>query len=161
MKNTTRGKFKLVIAVTLFAASIASADDKSDIRAVIHKYIDSESFDLAEQTKLMASDRTFISNGMRYTNNEKSMAIQTAGNNVIKKANPDATRIATVEDIMVRVNGDTAVTSFYRVVNTTSSVESVRAGQGAMNSFYQTGTMVLFKIKGDWKIVHTHLSPTK
>ena len=109
----------------------------------------------------MASNRTFISNGMRYTNNEKSMAIQTAGNNVIKKANPDATRIATVEDIMVRVNGDTAVTSFYRVVNTTSSVESVRAGQGAMNSFYQTGTMVLFKIKGDWKIVHTHLSPTK
>lgn len=150
-----------MITRNLFATTIASADETADVEAVVHRYINSETLDLTEQAKLMASDRTYIANDMRYANNAKSMTIQTAGNNVLKKARPGVERIATVEDIMVRVNGNSAVTSFYRVINTTNSVESVRAGQGAMTSFYQTGTMVLFKIKGDWKIVHTHLSATK
>lgn len=161
LSNKKSHRFNFLSVLILFTASIANADDVADVKAVIHKYINSETLDLTEQTKLMASDRTYISNGMRYSNNEKSMAIQTAGNNVLKKARPDVERIATVEDIMIRVNGNSAVSSFYRVINTTNSVESVRAGQGAMTSFYQTGTMVLFKIKGDWKIVHTHLSATK
>ena len=161
MRTNKKYTFNFLILLALFTAAIANADDVADVIAVIHKYINSETLDLTEQAKLMASDRTYIASGMRYTNNAKSMAIQTAGNNVLKKARPDVERIATVEDIMVRVNGNSAVSSFYRVINTTNSVESVRAGQGAMTSFYQTGTMVLFKIKGDWKIVHTHLSATK
>ncbi|MBT5202564.1 MAG: SnoaL-like domain-containing protein [Gammaproteobacteria bacterium] len=161
MRTNKKYTFNFLILLALFTAAIANADDVADVKAVIHKYINSETLDLTEQAKLMASDRTYIASGMRYTNNAKSMAIQTAGNNVLKKARPDVERIATVEDIMVRVNGNSAVSSFYRVINTTNSVESVRAGQGAMTSFYQTGTMVLFKIKGDWKIVHTHLSATK
>ncbi|MBT3427058.1 MAG: SnoaL-like domain-containing protein [Gammaproteobacteria bacterium] len=161
MRTNKKYIFNFLILLALFTAAIANADDVADVKAVIHKYINSETLDLTEQAKLMASDRTYIASGMRYTNNAKSMAIQTAGNNVLKKARPDVERIATVEDIMVRVNGNSAVSSFYRVINTTNSVESVRAGQGAMTSFYQTGTMVLFKIKGDWKIVHTHLSATK
>ena len=160
-KNKLQSVFQLMTLLTLFGTSIAIADDTADVKAVIEKYIDSETFDLTEQAKLMARDRTFISNGIRYTNNKKSMAIQTAGGDVLRKANPDVKRIATVEDIMIRLNGNTAVTSFYRVVNTTNSVENVRAGQNAMNSNYQTGTMVLFKTKDGWEIVHTHLSPTK
>ncbi len=161
LNNKISHRFNFLPLLMLFTTAIASADDVADVEAVVHRYINSETLDLSEQTKLMASDRTFISNGIRYTNNAKSMAIQTAGNNVLKKARPGVERIATVEDIMVRVNGDSAVTSFYRVINTTNSAESVRAGQNAMTSMYQTGTMVLFKIKGDWKIVHTHLSATK
>ena len=161
MKNTSRGMFQLVIALALFAASIASADDKADVRVVIHKYINSESFDLTEQTKLMAGDRTYISAGMIYSNNEKSMALQTAGNKVITTANPDVQRIATIEDLKIRLNGNAAVASFYRTINDTNSVENVRAGQNAMITIYQTATMVLFKVNDEWKIVHTHLSPTK
>ena len=153
---------KILFFLCAFAFSTFSiADDAADVEAVIHQYINSETLDLSEQTKLMASDRTYITNGIRFTNNEKSMAIQTAGNDVLRRARPGIKRIATVEDIMVRVNGNSAVSSFYRSINTSSGVEGVRAGQSPMNTNYQTGTMVLFKINGDWKIVHTHYSPTK
>ena len=89
------------------------------------------------------------------------MALQTAGNAVITAANPDAQRIATLEDLEIRVNGNAAFASFYRTINDTNSVENVRAGQGALITVYQTATMVLFKMDDGWKIVHTHLSPTK
>ena len=156
-----QGAFVLMAVLALFAAPMANADDLDDVEAVINQYIDSEGFDLTEQTSLMASDRTYISGGMRYSNNDKSMALQTAGNEVITKANPDVQRIATIEDLKIRVNGNAAVASFYRTINDTNSVENVRAGQSAMLSVYQTGTIVLFKMNDGWKIVHTHLSPTK
>ena len=161
MRANIKIVFHLFVGSALFFSAIASADDAADVRAVIHKYIDSETLDLPEQTKLMASDRTYITNGIRFTNNEISMATQTAGNDVLRRARPGVKRFATVEDIMIRVNGNSAVSSFYRSINTTSGVEGVRAGQSPMNTNYQTGTMVLFKIDGDWKIVHTHYSPTK
>ena len=156
-----QGAFVLMAVIALFAAPMANADDLDDVEAVINQYIDSEGFDLTEQTKLMASDRTYIFDGMIYSNNDKSMALQTAGNKVITTANPDVQRIATIEDLKIRLNGNAAVASFYRVINDTNSVENVRAGQSAMLSIYQTGTMVLFKMNDGWKIVHTHLSPTK
>ena len=161
IKKKIQGAFVLMAVLALGAAPMANADDRDDVEAVINQYIDSEGFDLAEQTKLMASDRTYIFGGMRYSNNDKSMALQTAGNKVITTANPDVQRIATIEDLKIRVNGNAAVASFYRTINDTNSVENVRAGQNAMISNYQTGTMVLFKTKGGWEIVHTHLSPTK
>ena len=160
-KNKIQGAFVLMAVLALFAAPMANADDLDDVEAVINQYIDSEGFDLAEQTSLMASDRTYIFGGMRYSNNDKSMALQTAGNAVITTANPDAQRIATIEDLEIRVNGNAAVASFYRTINDTNSVENVRAGQGALITIYQTATMVLFKMDDGWKIVHTHLSPTK
>ena len=161
IKKKIQGAFVLMAVLALGAAPMANADDRDDVEAVINQYIDSEGFDLTEQTKLMASDRTYIFGGMRYSNNDKSMALQTAGNKVITTANPDVQRIATIEDLKIRVNGNAAVASFYRTINDTNSVENVRAGQNAMISNYQTGTMVLFKTKGGWEIVHTHLSPTK
>jgi hypothetical protein len=161
MRTNDKTISNLLAVFALFSATVAIADDAADVEAVIHQYINSETLDLSEQTKLMASDRTYITNGIRFTNNEKSMAIQTAGNDVLRRARPGIKRIATVEDIMVRVNGNSAVSSFYRSINTSSGVEGVRAGHSPMNTNYQTGTMVLFKINGDWKIVHTHYSPTK
>ena len=161
IKNKIQGAFHLMAVLALFAAPMANADDRDDVEGVINQYIDTETFDLTEQAKLMASDRTYIANGIRYSNNDKSMALQTAGNKVITKANPDIQRISTIEDLKIRLNGNAAVASFYRVINDTNSVENVRAGQSAMLSIYQTGTIVLFKMKDGWKIVHTHLSPTK
>ncbi len=160
-KNKIQWAFCLMAVLALGAAPMANADDRDDVEAVINQYIDSEGFDLTEQTKLMASDRTYIFDGMRYSNNDKSMALQTAGNAVITAANPDAQRIATLEDLEIRVNGNAAFASFYRTINDTNSVENVRAGQGALITIYQTATMVLFKMDDGWKIVHTHLSPTK
>ncbi|SVB62382.1 uncharacterized protein METZ01_LOCUS215236 [marine metagenome] len=161
MRNKIQGAFFLMAVFALVAAPLANADDRDDVEAVINQYIDSEGFDLTEQTKLMAGDRTYISAGMIYSNNEKSMALQTAGNKVITTANPDVQRIATIEDLKIRLNGNAAVASFYRTINDTNSVENVRAGQNAMITIYQTATMVLFKVNDEWKIVHTHLSPTK
>ena len=161
IKNRIQGAFHLMAVLALFAAPMVNADDRDDVESVINQYIDTETFDLTEQAKLMASDRTYIANGIRYSNNDKSMALQTAGNKVITKANPDIQRISTIEDLKIRLNGNAAVASFYRVINDTNSVENVRAGQGALITIYQTATMVLFKMDDGWKIVHTHLSPTK
>ena len=161
IRNKIQGAFHLMAVLALFAAPMVNADDRDDVESVINQYIDTETFDLTEQAKLMASDRTYIANGIRYSNNDKSMALQTAGNKVITKANPDIQRISTIEDLKIRLNGNAAVASFYRVINDTNSVENVRAGQNAMITVYQTATMVLFKMNDGWKIVHTHLSPTK
>ena len=70
-KNKIQGAVVLMAVIALFAAPMANADDRDDVEAVINQYIDSEGFDLTEQTKLMASDRTYISDGMIYSNNDK------------------------------------------------------------------------------------------
>jgi len=46
-------------------------------------------------------------------------------------------------------------------MNDINNAANVKAGQAAMTTIYATVSMALFKIDGDWKIVHTHFSPTK
>jgi hypothetical protein len=46
-------------------------------------------------------------------------------------------------------------------MNDINNAANVKAGQAAMTTNYATVSMALFKIDGDWKIVHTHFSPTK
>ena len=162
MKAKTSGSIYLIALLSFFVAATVHADDRSDVEAVINKYIDTETADgLHEQAKLMSKDRTYISNGVRYSNNDKSMALQIAFSDAMNNVYPDRKRITTVEDIDIRLNGDAAIASFYRVVNTFRGADEIRAGKNAMNPSYQTVSMALFKIDGDWKIVHTHISPTK
>ena len=161
MKNISNISKLLILIFSLFSLSSLYADDMDDVEAVINMYIDFETYDgIDDQAELMASDRTYIVNGVRYSNNDRSMELQNASNRVSKRAFPGAVRITTVEDIKIRINGDAAIASFYRVINNINNADSVKAGATVMNSMYQTVSMALFKRDGDWKIVHTHISPT-
>lgn len=109
--------YNLAIMALLFSFT-AKADDMDDVEAVINMYIDFETYDgINDQAELMASDRTYIVNGVRYSNNDRSMELQNASNRVSKRAFPGAVRITTVEDVKIRINGDAAIASFYRVIN--------------------------------------------
>ena len=161
MKLKNIGIYNLAIMALLFSFT-AKADDMDDVKALIEKYVNSQTLEnMSTQAELMASDRTYIINGTRYSNNDISMALQTANNAVIRKATPDIKRISTAEDIHIRMNGDTAIVSFYLIMNDINNAANVKAGQPAMMTNYATCSMALFKIDGDWKIVHTHFSPTK
>ena len=161
MKLKNLGIYNLTIMALLFSFS-AKADDMDDVKALIEKYVNSQTLEnMSTQAELMASDRTYIINGTRYSNNDISMALQTANNAVIRKATPGIKRISTAEDIHIRMNGDTAIVSFYLIMNDINNAANVKAGQPAMMTNYATCSMALFKIDGDWKIVHTHFSPTK
>ena len=161
MKNISNISKLLILIFSLFSLSSLYADDMDDVEAVINMYIDFETYDgIDDQAELMASDRTYIVNGVTYSNNDRSMELQNASNRVSKRAFPGAVRITTVEDIKIRINGDAAIASFYRVINNINNADSVKAGATVMNSLYQTVSMALFKRDGDWKIVHTHISPT-
>ena len=161
MKFRKIGIYNLAIMTLLFSFT-AKADDMDDVKALIEKYVNSQTLEnMSTQAELMASDRTYIINGTRFSNNDISMALQTANNAVIRKATPGIKRISTAEDIHIRMNGDTAVVSFYLIMNDINNAANVKAGQPAMMTNYATCSMALFKIEGEWKIVHTHFSPTK
>ena len=161
MKFRKIGIYNLAIMTLLFSFT-AKADDMDDVKALIEKYVNSQTLEnMSTQAELMASDRTYIVNGTRYSNNDISMALQTANNAVVRKATPGIKRISTAEDIHIRMNGDTAVVSFYLIMNDINNAANVKAGQPAMMTNYATCSMALFKIEGEWKIVHTHFSPTK
>ena len=152
----------LIVIFSFLSISTVNADDMSDVEAVIDRYIKSQTLEnMNTQAQLMAKDRTYIVNGTRYSNNDISMALQTANNAVVRKANPGIERISTAEDIHIRMNGDTAIVSFYLIMNDINNAANVKAGQPAMMTNYATCSMALFKIDGEWKIVHTHFSPTK
>ena len=152
----------LIVIFSFLSISTVNADDISDVEAVIDRYIKSQTLEnMNTQAQLMAKDRTYIINGTRYSNNDISMALQTANNAVVRKANPGIERISTAEDIHIRMNGDTAIVSFYLIMNDINNAANVKAGQPAMMTNYATCSMALFKIDGEWKIVHTHFSPTK
>jgi hypothetical protein len=123
----------LVATVLASSASIAAADDADDVMAVVNQYIATES-NLTEQAKLMTDDRTYIVGGARFTDNVANMRGQIAGEKLRKTLDPDGMMIVTAEDPKVQVYGDTAPPS-------------------------QVTTVVLNKMRGDWKIVHTHISP--
>ena len=162
MNNKKNFLLSLIMIFSFLSASSANADDFSDVQAVIDRYIKSQTLEnMNTQAQLMARDRTYIINGTRYSNNDISMALQTANNAVIRKATPGIKRISTAEDIHIRMNGDTAVVSFYLIMNDINNAANVKAGQPAMMTNYATCSMALFKIDGEWKIVHTHFSPTK
>ena len=161
MKLKNIGICNIAIMALLFSFT-AKADDMDDVKVLIEKYVNSQTLEnMSTQAELMASDRTYIINGTRYSNNDISMALQTANNAVIRKATPGIKRISTAEDIHIRMNGDTAIVSFYLIMNDINNAANVKAGQPAMMTNYATCSMALFKIEGEWKIVHTHFSPTK
>lgn len=156
-KNSLLGITPLIV-FAFFIPTSGFADDTDDVRAVVDRYISTES-DLAEQGQLMSDDRTYIVAGRRFTDNVANMRGQLAGEKLRGTLDPDGTMITTAEDTMIKVYGDTAVASFYRHWNWIPGADAVRAGRAGNAPPSQVTTLVLNKRRGDWKIVHTHISP--
>ena len=144
----------LVLMTGLVFAPFASADDRDDVLAVIQQYGDLED-NLEAQSRLMHPNRVFITGGVRQTDNAKNMANQMATRKAGETLNGGKTRfVTTIEGPMVSVYGNTAVASFVRWFNVYPH------NQAAVTSPTQWVTLVLVKEGGDWRIVHTHQSPT-
>ena len=148
-----------LLSVVLISPT-ALADDEDDVRALIETYVATEIVDLDKQMSLMADDRVFIAGGLRRTNNAANMRQQMAGAARGRELDPDVEIIVTAEDVMVRViGGNAAVASFYRYWSVINSADAVRAGTaGGGGPPPAAVTLVLAKMGGDWKIVHTHQS---
>jgi ketosteroid isomerase-like protein len=149
----------IVLLAAVLISPIVAADDADDVRAVVDEYLATES-DLAKQARLMTDDRSFIAGGFRQTDNVRNMKNQLAGEKRALELDPDGQFSVSGEDVIVRMIGsEAAVASFYRFWTVLSSADAVRAGRNPQGPPNDAVTLVLGKIGGDWKIVHTHQSP--
>ena len=143
-----------LILAGLLLAPFAAADDHDDVMALIQQYGELED-DLEAQSRLMHPDRVFITGGVRQTDNARNMANQIASREAGERMNGGKTRFVTsIEGPMVSVHGDTAVASFVRWFNVYPH------NQAPVTTATQWVTLVLVKDGRDWRIVHTHQSPT-
>ncbi len=159
MKTKNIRNIYVVAIISLLLSFTVRADDHDAVLALLDAYIETES-DLMAQNALMSEDRIFIigSPAMRMTDNKTNMMGQMHSENRRKEMDADAIYYATREDQIVRVYGDTAVASFRRNLNFRPSAEGIRNGM-SNNTSRQLVTVVMAKVNGDWKIVHTHISP--
>jgi len=159
IKNKKMNILYLMALFSLFAASVVYADDIDDVTELLNAYIETES-NLSAQVKLMSTDRIFIagSPAMRMTNNATNMMGQSHVDKRNQELDSKGIYYATREDQIVRMYGDAAVASFRRNLNWRPSAQGVRNGQSD-NTSRQLVTVVMAKVDGDWKIVHTHISP--
>jgi len=162
MRNIAIRRLSAMVGILLAAALVsptASADDADDVRGVVDEYLATEG-DLARQAKLMTDDRSFIAGGFRQTDNVRNMNNQMASSKRNQELDPGAKVSVAGEDIIVRMIGDdAAVASFYRFWTVLTSADAVREGRNPQGPPNDAVTLVLAKMGGDWKIVHTHQSP--
>ena len=156
MLNLERGSrlttLIIILAGLIFVPNIF-ADDADDVMAMVYQYGDLEN-DLEAQAKLMRSDRIFIANGLRQTDEAKNMANQIAGRKAGEALNGGKTKITTtIEGAVVSIHGDVAVASFVRWWNVYPH------NQASDTSPLTWVTLVLIKESSGWLIKHTHQSP--
>lgn len=151
-KSSYLGSLVFILAGMMYAP-YAIADDEDDVLAFIQQYGELEN-DLEAQARLMHPDRTFITGGVRQTDQAKNMANQIASRKAGEAMNGGKTRfVTTIEGPIVNVYGDAAVASFVRWFNVYPH------NQAAVTAGQQWVTLVLVKERGEWRIKHTHQSP--
>ena len=158
-KLKTLGIYNLIAVIGLFATATVQADDMDDVTALVNAYIETES-DLNAQSKLMSEDRIYIvgSPAMRMTDNEVNMMSQAFGEKRREAMDSKSLYFATIEDQIIRMYGEAAVASFRRNLVFRPSADGMKNGM-SNNTGRQLVTVVMAKVDGDWKIVHTHISP--
>ena len=102
----TKIQFFAAVMLSVLLAPFAAADDEDDVRAVIDRYVATESTDLAAQARLMTNDRVYISGGVRTTDNVSNMTGQVAGQDLARELDSATTVIVNVEDVLIRVYGE-------------------------------------------------------
>lgn len=151
--NTKRSIAALCGSLLILSLSPAAlADDHDEVMDVVMRYANLE-HDLAEQAKLIRSDRVMIT-GLRMTDQAKNMQMQMAARAANERANGGADWIVEIESPEVRVYGDTAVVSLMRRFHIYPESDAA-----PINTPPHWLTLVLVKERGDWGIAHTHLSP--
>ena len=157
-KLKTLGIYNLIAVIGLFATATVQADDMDDVAALVNAYIETES-DLNAQSKLMSEDRIYIvgSPAMRMTDNEVNMMSQAFGEKRREAMDSKSLYFATIEDQIIRMYGEAAVASFRRNLVFRPSADGMKNGM-SNNTARQLVTVVMAKVDGDWKIVHTHIS---
>lgn len=139
----------LLFVVTVLPSSYAA--DHDEVMDVIMRYANLEG-DLAEQAKMIRSDRVMIT-GLRQSDQAKNLEIQMAARKANEEVNGQGRWITEIESPEVRVYGDTAVASMIRRFHIYSS------GNAPVNTSPHWLTLVLVREKGKWGIAHSHLSP--
>ena len=152
--KTGRKILSICTAVALCAvASTAWADDVDDVLAFLDKYAELEN-NLEAQADMIHDDRVMIAGRARQTNQKENMAIQMAQRDANAATGGGAARLVVrVEAPEARVYGDTAVVSFMRLTNV------FPANAAPINPGPLWVSLMLVKERGNWKIVHTHISP--
>jgi len=116
---------------------------------------------MGAQAELMSPDRVWIAAGRR-TDQAKNMLIQQAAFDELKKLVPGIRAFTEDRDRLIRFhgNGSVAVASFYRYRTMILPFDAPREVVESFAPAQPTAvTLVLEKRGGEWKIVHTHISP--
>ena len=151
-------KATILLTMVVLAAfsTLAQADDKADIEALIKEYNRfEETADMAGQAKLMTPDRIWIGGSAgRRTNQALNMKIQQAGMDRNKQRTPGTKAFHDVRDLIIRVYGDAAIASFYWYRNWVLPPEQ----EGPNPSGVLIQSLFLVKQDGSWKIAYSHNS---
>ena len=151
-KSSYLGSLVFILAGMIYAP-YAIADDEDDVLAFIQQYGDLEN-DLEAQAKLMRPDRTFITGGVRQTDEAKNMANQIASRKAGEAMNGGKTKfVTTIEGPIVSFTG----TLQSRV--SCAGGMSIRTIRQRLLLDRTWVTLVLVKERGEWRIKHTHQSP--
>lgn len=154
MLNFEQGNRLITLIVVLLGLSLtpaAFAGDKEDVMAFVKTYADLEN-DLAEQAKLIRSDRVMITN-VRQSDQAKNLEIQLASRKAEEAmAGGKVKFITTVESPQVALYGNVAVVSFMRMFSVYPHE------QEPIQTDPTWVTLVLVKDKRSWGIAHTHVS---
>ena len=154
MRNFEQGNRLITLIVVLLSLALtpaAFAGDKEDVMALVKKYGDLEN-DLAEQARLMRSDRVMITN-VRQSDQAKNLEIQLASRKAEEAmAGGKGKYITTVESPQVALYGNVAVASFMRMFSVYPQE------QAPIQTDPTWVTLVLVKDGSSWGIAHTHIS---
>lgn len=145
-----------------YAISGEPADIAAIERLLAQYRISQDANDLVAQAKLMTPDRVWINqSGVRRTDNIENMRVQQAEADNQKKRVPGLQNLTMDRDVLIKFygRGDVAIASFYRTATRLyppGTPKELMEEYGASGA--ETGTLVLEKKNGEWKIVHTHWS---
>lgn len=140
----------LTVALAGFAAT-AQAAGHDEVMDVIMRYANLEG-DLAEQAKLIRSDRVMIT-GVRQSDQARNLEIQLAARKANEEVNGKGRWITEIESPEIRMYGDTAVASMVR------RFHIFAPGSAPISTPPHWLTLVLVREKGKWGIAHSHISP--
>lgn len=166
MPNSPRLALAVAVAVLLPATGLAQRqNDTAAINRLIDQYGALEdATDMVGQAKLMSPDRVWIAGGAgRRTDQATNMRVQQAAYDALKKQAPGIQTLTEDRDRVIRfhANGAVAIASFYRYTTAILPPNLPAEVAKTLGAPIPPGvvTLVLEKRDGEWKIVHTHVSP--
>lgn len=164
MKNFTKKLTALfAFCLLLFPTTFLSAQDTEAINKLIDKYGEAEDAgDMVTQAKLMTADRVWIgpAGSGRITNQAMNMESQQSQFDAAKEFVAGVKWFTDDRDRLIKFYGDgkVAVASFYRYTRFVLPPDTPLEKAKLISSLQPVVITLVLEKKGDWKIVHTHVS---